>query len=187
MILQKLYEYYQRLSEEPGAVAPQGFEKKEIPFLIILSRKGEFVDLQDTRRGEGKNKIGRAFLVPRATKRTLGIAANLFWDNPSYVFGCPKSDQNKDYAALVKRTKEQHAAFISRIREILAIQKNESVQAVLAYLEKRDYGQLFQHKDWKEIEDHGSNLSFQIAGEPRLVYQHPEVMDAVLFFPCLQA
>ena len=35
MILQALASYYRRLSEEAGAeVAPEGFEKKEIPFAV---------------------------------------------------------------------------------------------------------------------------------------------------------
>ena len=38
MILQALYEYYQRKAADPGStIAPHGLEWKEIPYLIPVS------------------------------------------------------------------------------------------------------------------------------------------------------
>ena len=59
MILQALLAYYQRLSSEKELeIAPEGFERKEIPFLIVLSKNGKFVDILDTRFGEDKKNRG---------------------------------------------------------------------------------------------------------------------------------
>lgn len=49
MILQALYEYYQRKAADPGStIAPHGLEWKEIPYLILIDKKGNFLELQDT-------------------------------------------------------------------------------------------------------------------------------------------
>lgn len=65
MILQALAEYYARQTREDGSsLAPPAFERKEIPFIVVLDREGNFVDLEDTRTGEGKKKRGRLFAVP---------------------------------------------------------------------------------------------------------------------------
>lgn len=88
MILQALNEYYQRKTRMPDSgLAPPGFEYKPIPYLIVLSADGGFVGFDDTREGEGKKKVAKAYLVPQTVKRSSGIAANLLWDNPNYVFG----------------------------------------------------------------------------------------------------
>ena len=71
MILQALYAYYER----KGNLAPQGYEWKEIPFLIVIDEQGCFVNLEDTRTGEGKNKRANAFLVLKTRSRT---GANAF-------------------------------------------------------------------------------------------------------------
>ena len=50
MILQALYEYYQRKAADPESnIAPEGFEWKEIPFVIVIDKEGNFVALEDTR------------------------------------------------------------------------------------------------------------------------------------------
>lgn len=57
MILQALYEYYQRKAADPeSTIAPRGLEWKEIPFLILIDKKGNFLELQDTTEGVGKQK-----------------------------------------------------------------------------------------------------------------------------------
>ncbi len=53
MILQALYEYYERKAKQ-GDIAPIGFEWKQIPFLIILDRDGNLKGLKDTRERDGK-------------------------------------------------------------------------------------------------------------------------------------
>lgn len=64
MILQALYEYYQRKAADPGStIAPHGLEWKEIPYLILIDKKGNFLELQDTTEGVGKQKRAKKYLV----------------------------------------------------------------------------------------------------------------------------
>ena len=116
-ISQALSQYYQRIASNDVGVAVEGFQKQPIPFLIILDDTGRFIDIQDTRTGDGKKKIAREFIVPKAVKKTSAIAANLLWDVPAYVFGIPKPDAKKDEAALKKRAIEQHQDFIKNLKE----------------------------------------------------------------------
>ncbi|MEM5787059.1 MAG: type I-C CRISPR-associated protein Cas8c/Csd1, partial [Syntrophobacteraceae bacterium] len=120
MILQALSDYYRRVqSEGLIALATAGFQKQSIPFVVVLDRQGRFESLLDTRTGEGKKKVARQFTVPKGAKKTSGVASNLLWDTPAYVFGRPKPDSKKDTCKLAGRAVEQHRCFTNTIRECL--------------------------------------------------------------------
>lgn len=186
MILQELANYYERKrAQEEGALPPQGFEMKEIPFLILLSKEGKFLGLDDTREGEGANRRGRRFLVPQAVKRTSGIRANLLWDNVPYVLGI---DPDADDSSLSEQQKERkrtraaqkQTAFIERIREIQAGEGSDAgLQAVLRFLEGANFQSLLSHRSWEDVLAANANLSFRLEGESLLVCQRPTVKAAV--------
>ena len=76
MILQALKEYYDRKPDLPRC----GWEFKEIPFLVLLDKKGDFVGFKDTRESIGKKLRAKSFLVPSlGEKKGNGIKSNLFW------------------------------------------------------------------------------------------------------------
>ena len=109
MILQALKEYYDRKAANPDSeIAPEGWEKKEIPFIVVLDSNGTLIQIEDTREGEGKKKRAKAFLVPQGVKKTSGIAANLLWDVAGYVFAI---DTKGDKARAIKQKK----AFTDRL------------------------------------------------------------------------
>jgi CRISPR-associated protein Csd1 len=176
MILQALAAYYERTVDAGGDVASEGFQKQEIPSLIILNRNGKFVDLQDTRYSEGKKKIGRTFIVPKAVKKTSGIAANLLWDTPAYVIGRPKPGQKND----LEKARKQQCAFIDRIKEAFPkTEIDEGIAAILHFLEQGDFQELLKQPLWPEIEEKGSIISFQLEGDTRLVCERPAVINAL--------
>lgn len=177
MILQALKTYYDRTAANSQDIATEGFQVQEIPFLIILNRDGKFVDISDTRFGEGKKKVGRSFTVPKAVKKTSGIAANLLWDVPAYIVGRPKPDPKKNnQKKLVERAKEQQQAFLRRLKETFQESVDEGVQSVIRYLDRQDFRGLFNHGMWREIEDTGSNLSFMLEGDRCLVCERQAVV-----------
>lgn len=181
MILQALAGYYQRMTEEGNSdVAQDGFEKKEIPFLIILGRQGEFIGIQDTREGDGKKKQSRVFTVPKGVKKTSGIATNLLWDTPNYVLGISKLDPKKDVEAQRKRSLEQHEYFIAAIREKFPkTAEDEGITAVLAFLETKDRTPLFDHPSWENIADSWPNITFKLESDAGLVCQRDSVISAI--------
>jgi CRISPR-associated protein Csd1 len=183
MILQALCEYYRRQQEQ---LPPPGFERKAIPFVIVLDRDGRFVDIEDTRDGNNKRDKGRLFVVPQGVKRASGIAANLLWDNSGYVLGVVSAPRaaKLNAAGLEKeqrRTQETHAAFIQRIRDTFpAPVTDEGVRAVLAFLERGDFSVVFAHPLWPELNKTTDSLSFRLDGDLELICQREAVRQAVV-------
>jgi len=173
MILQALHDYYRRLLDENRAVA-QGFQEKEIPFVIVLDAKGTFVDLEDTRSGEGRNRRARRFIVPREVKRSGKNAwqsANLLWDNEGYVLGFSSSDPGK--------AGRQRQSFRDRVFEMFPDPADQGVKAVLRFLDQGEPSEVFQHSSWPEIAEKGGNLSFRLRGDTCLVCERPGVREVV--------
>lgn len=176
MILQALNDYYERKAADPDSgIAPPGFEWKEIPFVIVLDEDGKFVDLQDTRQGEGKKKTAKSFLVPQAVKRSRGIQANLFWDNLGYVMGI-------DAKGKPQRAKEQQQAFNARIREGFPDPDVDSgIKAVLSFLESGNGEALRKSSLWEELLKTNPNLTFRLKGQTQLVCQSETVRRGILY------
>jgi len=183
MILQALCDYYRRQEEE---LPPPGFERKAIPFIIVLDRDGHFVDIEDTRDGADKRDKGRLFVVPQGVKRTSGVAANLLWDGLGYVLGVVSETRaaKLDAAKLEKeqeRTREAHRAFIQRIHDALPDPiGDEGVRAVLSFLERGDFSGVFTHPLWPELNKTTESLSFRLDGELQLICQRETVRQAVM-------
>jgi hypothetical protein len=168
MILQALKEYYDRKPDLPRP----GFELKEIPFVLTLNPDGTPVSLTPTYEGEGKARRAKRYLIPQAVKRSVGIAANLLWDNPEYVLGTVLKGKPD-------RVKDQHAAFKQRIEDLKA--NDAGVVAVRAFLAKPDKADLLAAfgESWEELKKTGANLSFQLAGQPGLIVEQPAVQAAI--------
>jgi len=181
MILQALNGYYRRMAEEGGAdVAPEGFEQKEIPFLIVLNQRGECVGIQDTREGEGKKKRGRLFTVPKGVKKTSGIAANFLWDTSNYVLGIPKPDPKKDPVQLEAKAKEQQQCFIETIRgKFPEPIEDEGIQSVLLFLEQVNLSPLTSFSSWEEISLNAPIVTFLLEGDVGLVCQRESVRNVI--------
>lgn len=174
MILQTLHDYYGRKSADPeSGLAQPGFEWKEIPFIIEIDARGNPIQIEDTREGDGKKKRARSFLVPQAVKKTSGVAANLFWDNAAYVLGV-------DTKGKPKRVEEQHQAFIAKIESLPIPAKNDTgVQAVLNFLRQASAGTLSQYVEWTEIVEMAPNLTFRLQGDVDLVCQRPAALEGI--------
>ena len=69
MILQALYEYYQRKAADPGStIAPHGLEWKEIPYLILIDKKGNFLELHKSRKTKSDSREKRKAIFEAKTK-----------------------------------------------------------------------------------------------------------------------
>lgn len=180
MILQALYDYYQRKAADPeNKIAPEGFEWKEIPFLIVIDGNGNFVNLEDTRTGEGKSRRANTFLVIK-TKGRPGANAyqttNVFWDHFGYVLANPKDESVKAKAD----AKKQHKTFITLTDQFSKkYPDNLQFKAVNSFLDQPEQLQMvLRHKYWKEcIKILGCNLSFRIVGETKIVAEHEDLYD----------
>lgn len=174
MILQALKEYYDRKAAEPESqMAPPGFEWKEIPFVIVLSPDGIPVSLNQTYEGEGKKRRAKRFLVPQGVKKTSGIAANLFWDNPEYVLGIVLKGKSE-------RVK-QHAAFKKRI-DALGNFADDGLSAIKNFLERKNKEEMLQcfGDVWNHLKKEGGNITFSLAGDAGIILERPHIKAAIM-------
>ena len=182
MILHALTRYYQRKAASDGNVAPEGFENKEIPFVIVLDKAGKFIQLEDTREQQGKKKIGRKFLVPKGLGRAGSKSyevSNTLWDHYGYVLAHPKEDDEKsDILA-----QNQHKSFIAKVDELKqALPDDAGIQAVSAFLAQADeVAKVRQAEGWQECAKiKGCNLSFRLVDEPVALVCQSKAVQAYL-------
>lgn len=177
MILQALKEYYDRKAVDPnGGLAPEGFEPKAIPFVLVLDEDGRLVQLADRREGEGKKRVAKPVLVPQGVKKTSGVAANLLWDTAEYVLGV-------DTKGKAERIAEQHAAFRERLRTAFGdAPEDAGLLAVLRFLDRHRaeiLDALAAHLVWPEILETNPPLTFRLNADIELVCQRPAVIAAL--------
>lgn len=171
MILKALYDYYNRM----GNLASLGTEDKQIGFLIVLTKEGKFVRIEDCRNDDKKS--AKAFRVRRPVKRTSGVATNHLYDSAGYVLGYAPDKPDKEqlyfnaFFGDVVSTAELHS-------------DNVDIQAVKTFLsEGREKVQAEVMADplWPEIEKSMNKkysiLSFRIDGDLRMVAEKEELLD----------
>ena len=90
MILKALYDYYHRCKDN---LPLYGMEYKEIGFIIVIDKDGNFKRLEDRRIDK---KQAQRFLVKKSVGRTSAPIPNHLYDNSAYVLGySPKDDSEK--------------------------------------------------------------------------------------------
>jgi len=181
MILQSLYDYYQRKPDLPR----EGFEWKEIPFVIEVNKSGSVIQIEDTRTLDGKKKRAKNYLIPQAAKKSVNVAANILWGNAEYVLGLPDEKKLTDRKGKAgdygDRLKERHTAFVDAVKALPeAVQADEGVGAVLKFLDRTKPADLERFGEvWKEIRSTNPNMTFRLQGDFELICQHPSVIKAV--------
>ena len=169
MILQALYEYYNR---SKGSLPAFGRELKEIGFLIVIDKNGNFIRFEDRRIDK---KQAQKFLVKKSVGRTSAPAANYLYDNSAYVFGySEKGDPKK----CLETFKENVQAFYE------ALPDNADLKAVYSFYQNDIIEVLERMKKdplWPEIEKNlnkkYSTFSFLIEGDTKIVAEKEELLD----------
>lgn len=195
MILHALTQYYQRKVAN-GDAAPEGFETKEIPFVIVIDRMGKFIQLEDTRELQDKKKIGRKFLVPKSLGRSGAKSyevSNILWDHYGYVLAAPKEiegEVKKSVEEIAQETEKnrllamnQHQSFVSKVRELQQVLPDDiGIAAVQAFLSnQQEIDKVKQSENWSEcFKIKGCNLSFRLVDEPRDLVCQSKMLQAYL-------
>jgi CRISPR-associated protein Csd1 len=170
MILQALYDYYQRKAADPtSGLAGAGFEFKEIPFVIVIDEHGNCVQVDDMREGEGKKKRAKAQLVPQSVKRSTNVEANLLWDTVEYALGV-------DTRGKPERVRNQHEAFCTKLIGVFgAAPQDPGVHAVLAFVAHDRSEELSHSSCWEELKGNNPFVTFRLLGDSVIVSQRPDV------------
>ena len=172
MILKALYDYYDRCK---GALPAFGKELKEIGFLIVIDREGNFLRFEDRRID---SKHAHAFIVNKQVGRTSAPVANYLYDSSAYVFGY--SDK-KDFDGCRKYLE----TFKKKVAEIhKAAPDNADITAMHRFYENDPRATLVKMKAdtlWPEIEKNlnkkYSLFSFLINGDTQIIAEKEELLD----------
>lgn len=143
-----------------GAKLPTGFQKKELPFIIVIGNDGTFIRVEGI-GADPKAKV-QQYLVPTAVVRTSNIAPNLLWDNFGYVLGLSKKDTDRDRA----KTAKQLEAFIAQVRDLADLYpSNQALSAVDRFYDREEYKRITDDPDLVAAitKKPGSNLSFRLS------------------------
>lgn len=172
MILKALYDYYHRCK---GALPAFGKELKEIGFLIVIDREGNFLRFEDRRID---SKHAHTFIVNKQIGRTSAPVANYLYDSSAYVFGY--SDK-KDFDGCRKYLE----TFKKKVAEIYkAAPDNADITAMYRFYENDPQATLVKMKAdtlWPKIEKNlnkkYSLFSFLINGDTQIVAEKEELLD----------
>lgn len=169
MILQALYDYYNRSKENLPAF---GRELKEIGFLIVIDKDGNFLRFDDRRIDK---KQAQSFLVKKSVGRSSAPVANYLYDNSAYVFGYSEKEDSKKYFDCFKK----------KVKDIFdASPDNDDIKTVYSFYQHDMAIVLNKMKEdalWPEIEKNlnkkYSTFSFLIDGDTKIVAEKEELLD----------
>lgn len=164
MILQELVKYYERKLEE-REIAREGFETKEIPYLIEIDEEGNFIRFISTCQDE-KKKRASSYTIPKAVIRSRGIEANLLWDNFEYIFGLEKKEKQKD--------------FIRKIQDLESkSEEPSSLTSILNFFSKLKMPELKKDPLWAEIEKDKHYLTFKLQGQNEIICSDKTIVQTI--------
>lgn len=172
MILKALYDYYERCKDQLPAF---GRELKEIGFLVVIDKDGNFLRFEDRRID---SKHAQTFIVKKQLGRTSAPLANYLYDSSAYVFGF--SDK-KDFDGCRKYLE----TFKKKVEAIYkASPDNPDITAAYRFYQNDPQTILDKMKAdalWPEIEKNlnkkYSLFSFLINGDTRIVAEKEELLD----------
>ncbi len=177
MILQALYDYYQR-----AELAPPGWEKKEIPFVIVLDRSGQFLMIEN--RTDDKNKRGRSLLMPASENRSgpnAWMKPNLLWDHYGFILGIQKHKANGelDPTDTPEKAERQLRSFTDRISKLQGqFPESAGLQSLKSFYERGEYKSDKAKNDpalKSVLKIPGANLSFRLVDSVSLIVHEPWV------------
>jgi CRISPR-associated protein Csd1 len=176
MILQALYDYYQR---KQGELPPYGFQIKKIPFLIVLLPDGRFHSMFDTREPDEKKRLeATSFKVPKERERTGSNAwqrPNILWDHFGFVLGHSATEIQND----MQKAKKQFGSFQRLVAELSDLFPDDlDLVAIRSFYEKEEYERVFNDHLWVECKRiKGCNLTFKIVGNEEPITVNRNVLD----------
>ena len=171
MILKALYDYYYRSGDLPVL----GMELKEIGFIIVIDKSGNFLRFEDRRIDK---KSAQKFLVKKSVGRSSAPVANYLYDNGQYVFGY--SDKGD-----MKNMRKYFEVFKAKVEEIYDVfSDNVALKAVYAFY-RQDPSimvEIMQNDPlWtdiiKNLNKKYSIFSFLIEGDTEIVASKRELIN----------
>ena len=175
MILQALYDYYERCKE---TLPPLQMAFVNFKYAILLDEDGHFKGLEDL-----GDEDGVTLLTLRPEERTSAPVPHCLGDNGSYVLGIKeaKPDQSLDVVAELKKNKKNHEAFRKEIDALYkALPNNRYAKAVYLFYQRYNADMVEEMRNdvnWGGLcKSLSRNITFRICGDKRLAASDDEVL-----------
>lgn len=186
MILTALNQYYDRLADSPDPdtgklIVPEfGFSNEKIDYILVISKKGDIVDVVPNTETIGDRIQAKSMFVPASFKRPGQYTEKAFnsgkenafflWDKTAYSLGVDANEDKKSEISWI----ESPTTFKSFKRyhlNKLANTNDEGLQAFLLFLKK--WHPPHFDKDLHKPEILGTNLVFQLDGDRCYLHERP--------------
>jgi len=171
MILQSLYELYERLSRDPEyKISPPGYSLQKVSFKVVVRPDGKLHDIEDVRIKSGKRFVARQITVPGSTKSSgSGFNPCFLWDNAGYMLGYRPNDKDPARTGETFQSyRDKHTALIPQISCV-------AYRAVCQFLKTWSPERASEYPILQEV---GTGFGvFQIAGETSYVHDDQVVRD----------
>lgn len=180
MILQSLYELYQRLAADSRSGVPrQCYCMGNAAVALEITVDGELVNAVPLGSQGRKKPVPIRLIVPDRIKRSSTmIAPNFLCDTAKYFLGAEIGADERKVTGLAKeclaKTRELHRAVLRAITD-------EGAAAVLAFWDRwnpDEYGTNEKLALVRDVLDTGGNIVFRLAGDATFVHDRLEVMQA---------
>jgi CRISPR-associated protein Csd1 len=174
MILQALYQ----LAQDENLVADPAYERKAVPWLVVVNEVGQLVRIISTRSApEGKKRDrGKVLRIPRQSPGRSGTKPppEFFVDNAAFVFGLGTKDRplvtEKDRAKAEARA----SSFREAVTLCVAATGDEGAGAVLRFLDGVRAGRVTVELD-PETQSNDLFAFIYSPDQDRLVTDRPKI------------
>ncbi len=175
MILQSLYNYYDRLAKEQN-IPEFGFSIENVGFILEIDEKGNFIQEHDIRIGEGNKARPKLMEIPYSNKvnvRAVNIQPNFMVDKAAYLIG-------NDTKTKPLRIIDCHSAFIKLLNEVLIGVADDGAKAVLAFYKNwnpHDAPKILKY--WEDISsDKAGFIAFKLSNQLQYIHLRPKIRNA---------
>jgi len=175
MILQALYQYYERLAPD-GRIPEFGFSMENVGFVLEIDENGKLIQVHDIRQGEGAKIRPVLMEIPYTNKvnvRAINIEPNFLVDKAAYLFGNDKKTKTE-------RLPECYKSFISLIKAVLSEIDDKGGNAVLKFYENWIPAEASKRLHyWDDISsDKAGFITWRLCSEREYIHLRPKVKNA---------
>lgn len=173
MILKALYDYYNRSVD----LAPEGFEKKEIHFIIVIDENGQLINIEDRRIDK---KRSQPFLVIKCS-HTNAVTPLIWYDNLMYALNYIDPEKVKKQETAIEKANTKHLAFVAKCNALAKKYPSCKIfNAVTLFYKNDGIEQVKELPIWSEMTKKATaNVSFLLNGDKTIAACIPELINEI--------
>lgn len=170
MILQALYECYERMAEDARfEIAQPGYSSQNVSFVIVVDEAGNCKVVLDLREG----KRGRQLVVPLQKSRSSNVFPYFLCENSKYIFGNEYDKRNDT----LKVCEKYLTSAISLHEAVLQSVDDAGARAMLRFFARRAAGEALELERTHDFYS-GGFAAFRFEGDAAYLHERPQIRAA---------